>query len=196
MIECVMFVTVRPTASIHPGPLLAIEGSDVTLPTCHVTGHPTPLVTWKKAFGLLPQGRVESNSSVLTLLDVRRSDSDNYVCTATNILGTVVQRTLLVVVSLPQFTVKPPSKIMESIGANMTLNCSATGDPQPVISWKRQGSQLPVGRSQQIDGALVIRDVQKEDSGNYICVATSAGVFHRETVAMVEVRRPPNGKLR
>ena len=196
MIECVMFVTVRPTASIHPGPLLAIEGSDVTLPTCHVTGHPTPLVTWKKAFGLLPQGRVESNSSVLTLLDVRRSDSDNYVCTATNILGTVVQRTLLVVVSLPQFTVKPPSKIMESIGANMTLNCSAAGDPQPVIRWKRQGSQLPVGRSQQIDGALVIRDVQKEDSGNYICVATSTGVFHRETVAMVEVRRPPNGKLR
>ena len=196
MIECVMFVTVRPTASIHPGPLLAIEGSDVTLPTCHVTGHPTPLVTWKKAFGQLPQGRVESNSSVLTLLDVRRSDSDNYVCTATNILGTVVQKTLLVVVSLPQFTVKPPSKIMESIGANMTLNCSATGDPQPVISWKRQGSLLPVGRNQQIDGTLVIRDVQKEDSGNYICVATSAGVFHRETVAMVEVRRPPKGKLR
>ena len=196
MIECVMFVTVRPTASIHPGPLLAIEGSDVTLPTCHVTGHPTPLVTWNKVFGQLPKGRVESNSSVLTLLDVRRSDSDNYVCTATNILGTVVQRTLLVVVSLPQFTVKPPSKIMESIGANMTLNCSAAGDPQPVIRWKRQGYQLPVGRSQQIDGTLVIRNVQKEDSGNYICVATSAGVFHRETVAMVEVRRPPKGKLR
>ena len=190
MIEwlCVMFVTVRPTASIHPGPLHAIEGSDVTLPTCHVTGHPTPLVTWNKAFGHLPQGRVESNSSILTLLDVRRSDSDNYVCTATNVLGTVVQRTLLVVVSLPQFTVKPPVNIVGFIGANMTLNCSATGDPQPVIRWKRPGSQLPVGRSQKIDGALVIRDVQKEDAGNYTCVATSAGFFDRETSAMIEVR--------
>ena len=193
-----MFVTVRPTVSIHPGPLHAIEGSDVTLPTCHVTGHPTPLVTWSKAFGQLPQGRVESNNSVLTLLDVRRSDSDNYVCTATNMLGKAVEKTLLVVISLPQFTVKPPAKIVESIGANITLNCSATGDPQPVISWKRHGHQLPVGRSQQIDGALVIRDFQKEDAGNYICVATSAGVFHREAVAMVEVRRPPQGtgKLR
>ena len=138
---------------------------------------------------------MESNSSVLTLLDVRKSDSADYVCTATNILGKVVQRTLLVVVSLPHFTVKPPSKIVESIGANITLNCSATGDPQPVISWKRQSSQLPVGRSEQVDGALVIRDVQKEDAGNYICVATSAGVFHR-TIAMFEVRRPPKGKLR
>ena len=195
MIECIISVTVRPTVSIYPGPLHAIEGSDVTLPTCHVTGHPTPVVIWSKPFGHLPQGRVESNNSVLTLLDVRKSDSDNYFCTATNMLGKVVQRTLLVVVSLPQFLAKPSSKIVGYIGANMTLNCSATGDPQPVISWKRQGSQLPVGRSQQIDGALVIRDVQKEDARNYTCVAISAGFFDRETSAMVDVRRPPKGKL-
>ena len=188
------FATVHPTVSIHPGPLHAIEGSNVTLPTCNVSGHPTPHVTWKKTFGQLPQGRVESNNSVLTLFDVQKKDSADYVCTATNMLGKAVQRTLLVVVSLPQFTVKPPAKVVGSIGANMTLNCSATGDPQPVISWKRQGSQLLVGRSQQIDGALVIRDVQKEDEGNYICVATSAGVFVRETGALVEVRSP-KGKL-
>ena len=190
----VIFATVRPRASIHPGPLHAVEGSNVTLPTCHVTGHPTPVVTWSKSFDQLPQGSVESNNSALTLFGVRRSDSDNYFCAATNMLGKVVQKTLLVVVSLPQFTVKPPAKIVESIGVNMTLNCSASGDPQPVISWKRQGSQLPVGRSQQIDGDLVIRDVQKEDSGNYICVATSAGVFKAESVVYLQIG-PLKGEL-
>ena len=185
----------RPTVSIHPGPLHAIEGSDVTIPICKVTGHPTPIVTWSKSFGQLPEGRAESNNSVLTLRDVQKSDSADYFCEATNMLGKDIQKTLLVVVSLPQFTFKPPVKIKGRIGANMTLNCSATGDPQPVISWKRQGSQLPVGRSQQIDGALIIRNVQREDAGNYICVATSAGVFDRETGAMVEVP-PPKGKLR
>ena len=179
------FAIVRPIVSIHSGPLHAIEGSDVTLPTCNVTGHPPPVVTWSKSFGQLPQGRVESNNSILSLRDVQKSDSADYFCEASNKLGKDVQKTLLVVVSLPQFTVMPPAKIVESIGVNMTLNCSATGDPQPVISWKRQGSQLPVGRSQQIDGALVIRDVQKEDAGIYICVATSAGVFHAEAVANV-----------
>ena len=128
---------------------------------------------------------MESNNSILSLRDVQKSDSADYFCEASNKLGKDVQKTLLVVVSLPQFTVMPPAKIVESIGVNMTLNCSATGDPQPVISWKRQGSQLPVGRSQQIDGALVIRDVQKEDAGIYICVATSAGVFDAEAVANV-----------
>ena len=150
-----------------------------------MTGHPAPVIKWSKSFAQLPQGRVVSNNSALTLFDVRRSDSAEYFCTATNMLGKVVQKTLLVVVSLPQFTVKPPSKIVGYIGANLTLNCSTAGDPQPVISWKRQGSQLPVGRSQQIDGALVIRDVQKEDAGIYICVATSARVFDTETVANV-----------
>ena len=104
-------------------------------------------------------------------------------------LGSVVQKTLLVVVSLPRFIVKPPAKIVGYIGVNITMNCSATGDPQPIISWKRQGSQLPVGRSQQIGGTLVIRDVQKEDAGNYICVATSAGVFKAETGAYLEIRQ-------
>jgi len=181
-------VNVHPLVSLNPGPLHVIKGSNVTLHTCHVTGHPTPVVIWSKSFGQLPQGRVQSNNSVIKLLDVRKSDSGDYLCTATNLLGSVVQKTLLVVVSLPRFTVKPPVKAAAWIGDTLTLNCSATGDPQPVISWKKQGGQLPVGRSQQIIGALVIRDIKKGDVGNYICAATSAGVFDVEAVTDFEVQ--------
>ena len=185
--ECLYFVSVRPLVSIHPGPLYVIEGSDATLPTCHVTGHPKPLVTWSKSFGQLPQGRVQSNNSVIKILDARKADSDNYICTASTLLGSAVQKTLLVVVSLPRFTIKPPAKVVTGPGDTLTLNCSATGDPQPVISWKRQGAQLPVGRShQQINGALAIRDIRNEDAGIYICVAKSAGVFDVETVTDVD----------
>ena len=96
-------------------------------------------------------------------------------------------------VSLPQFTVKPRAKVVAFPGLVMTLNCSASGDPQPVISWKKQGSQLPGGRSQQINGALLIRGIRKEDAGNYVCVATTAGVFSVETVAYIEVQSPYKG---
>ena len=182
------FVAVRPFVSLHPGPLYVIEGSNATLPTCHVTGHPKPVVTWSKSFGQLSQGRVQSNDSVLRLFNARKSDSDNFICSATNLLGSAAQKTHLVVVSFPRFTIKPPAKVVAFFGGNLTLNCSATGDPQPVISWKRQGAQLPVGRShQQINGALVIRDIRNEDAGNYICVAKSAEVFAVETGTDVEV---------
>ena len=153
-----------------------------------MTGYPQPVVTWSKSFGQLPHGRVQFNSSVIKLLDVRKSDSDNYLCTARNLLGSVGKRALLVVVSLPQFTVKPPEKVVAHPGDTLTLNCSATGDLQPVISWKREGAALPVGRSHRTNEALILRDVKKEDAGNYICVATSAGVFHIETISDLEVR--------
>ena len=140
---------------------------------------------------------MQSNNSIVKLLDVQKPDSGDYLCTATNLLGSAVRKTLLVVVSLPRFTVKPSAKSVAFYGHALTLNCSATGDPQPVICWKRkkQGGQLPVGRSQQTNGALVIKDIKNEDAGNYICVAKSAGVFAIETVTYLEAKQP-KGEIR
>ena len=192
----IYFFAVKPRLSLHPGPSYAIEGSNVTLPTCHVTGYPTPVVTWKKSSGQLPQGRVQYNNSVLQITDVRKVDSDLYFCLAVNLLGNAERKTLLVVVSLPVFTAKPPGKLFGIIGETLTLNCSATGDPQPVISWKRQGAALPVGRSHGTNEALIIRDFRQYDAGIYVCVATSAGVFHIEVISEVEViKATGTGKL-
>ena len=69
----------------------------------------------------------------------------------------------------------------------MTLNCSATGDPRPVISWRREGAALPVGRSHRTNDGLIITDLKEEDAGIYICVATSAGVFDIVAISDVEV---------
>jgi len=182
------FFPVHPSVSLHPGPHYAIEGSNLTLPTCDVTGHPTPVVTWRKSSGQLPQGRVRYNNSALQILHVRKDDLDTYFCSAANLLGRVEKRTVLVVVSLPQFTVRPPKKAAAPFGGTLTLNCNATGDPQPIISWKRQGSQLPVRRSHQIHDALVIRGLALSDSGNYTCVARSTGLSYAETVTYIEVQ--------
>ena len=153
-----------------------------------MTGYPAPVVSWRKTSGPLRQGRVKYNNSALQILHVRKDDSDLYYCAASNLLGRAEKKTFLVVVSPPRFTVKPPAKIVAVVGGTLKLNCSATGDPQPVISWKKQGGQLPVGRSQQINGSLVIRDISRNDRGNYICMATNAGVFKAETGTYTEVK--------
>ena len=153
-----------------------------------MTGYPAPVVTWRKPSGQLPQGRVRYNNSALQISHVRKDDSDLYFCSAANLLGSVEKKTLLVVGSLPRFTVKPPGKVVARLEDTLTLTCSATGDLQPVISWKKQGSQLPVGRSQQMNGALVIKDMIRNDQRNYICVATSVWVFNVETGTNVEVK--------
>ena len=128
------------------------------------------------------------NNSGLQILQARKEDSDLYTCSAENLLGKVEKKTMLVVVSLPHFTSKPPSKIVSMLSFTVRLNCSATGDPQPIISWRKQGGQLPVGRSQQINGALVITNLQQSDAGSYICTAASARVFGVEAVTILEIK--------
>ena len=186
----IYLLAVHPQVSLQSGPKFVMVGSDVTLPTCHVSGYPAPVVTWRKSSGQLPQEGAHYNNSVLQISDVRKSDSDAYFCSAVNLLGNVERKTQLVVVSLPVFTVKPPGKVFAATGDTLTLNCSATGDPQPVINWKRQGAALPVGRSHKTNDGLIIRDLKEEDAGNYICVATSAGVFDVEAISFVEVTKP------
>ncbi|XP_068760850.1 uncharacterized protein [Montipora capricornis] len=181
-------VNVHPRVSLDPGPRYAIEGSTLTLPLCHVTGHPAPVVMWRKFTSQLPQGRVKYNNSALQVLQVRKEDSDYYFCSAENLLGRVEEKTFVVVVSLPQFTVEPPAKVSAILGADLRLNCSATGDPQPLISWKKKGGQLPVGRTQPTKGALIITNLTTSDTGNYLCVATSAQIFDVETSTYVEVQ--------
>ena len=129
------------------------------------------------------------NNSALQISQVRKEDSDTYTCSAKNLLGKAEKNTMLVVVSLPRFTSKPPSKIVSMLSSTVRLNCSATGDPQPIISWRKQGGQLPVGRSQQINGTLLLTNLQQSDAGNYICSATSASVFNVEAVTFLEMQR-------
>lgn len=119
----------------------------------------------------------------MQILLVRKDDSEFYFCSAADLLGSVEKKTLLVVVSPPQFTVRPPARVFALLGDTLKLNCSATGDLQPVINWKKQGGQLPVGRSQQTNGELVIRDIVLKDQSYYICVATSAALLNAETGA-------------
>ena len=138
---------------------------------------------------------MQYNNSVLQITDVRKVDSDTYICSAVNLLGNVERKTQLVVISLPVFTVKPPGKVFAATGDTLTLNCSATGDPKPVITWKRQGAALPVGRSHMTNEALIISDLKEEDAGIYVCVATSARVFNIEAISYVEVEPAGTGKL-
>lgn len=182
-----MLFLVHPSVVLHPGPHYTAEGSNFNFPACHVTGHPAPVVTWRKSSGQLPQGRAHYNNTALRISDVRKKDSGTYICSAVNLLGSDERKTLLVLVPFPRFSLKSPVKVFASLGSNLTLQCSATGDPQPVITWKRQGAQLPVGRSHVSKDALIFNGVKLEDAGNYTCVATSAGVSSVEHTSEVVI---------
>ena len=137
----------------------------------------------EKVIWPLTPGEGEVQQQRFANLLVRKDDSEFYFCSAADLLRSVEKKTLLVVVSPPQFTVRPPARVFALLGDTLKLNCSATGDLQPVINWKKQDGQLPVGSSQQTNGELVIRDIVLKDQSHYICVATSTALLNAETGA-------------
>ena len=73
----------------------------------------------------------------------------------------------------PKINVHPESQIKPE-GSNLTLSCSADGNPVPTISWTKDGS--PISSNPRISFSadnqqLTIKDVRRTYSGEYRCVA-------------------------
>ena len=54
---------------------------------------------------------------------------------------------------------------------NLTIACTATGQPKPKITWSKSVNNLPKDRNEVVNGALTIYHAVKKDGGTYICTA-------------------------
>lgn len=73
----------------------------------------------------------------------------------------------------PRFLTKPQT-IRTSVGdEEIRLNCKASGNPEPTITWSRNGVILALTNRHFLDnsGSLVIKPVHGEDYGTYRCDA-------------------------
>ena len=54
---------------------------------------------------------------------------------------------------------------------NVTIACTATGQPKPKITWSKSVNKLPKDRNKVTNGDLTIYHAVKKDGGTYICKA-------------------------
>lgn len=93
-----------------------------------------------------------------------------------------------------KFSVVAPSingtSIRESrtVGGNISFECSASGVPEPNITWEKDSVVIPnSGRFTISASGLLIMDIKEEDAGDYSCAATNVAGTQRLTSRLVSV---------
>ncbi|KAJ8000269.1 hypothetical protein DPEC_G00203090 [Dallia pectoralis] len=154
----------------------------------------TPLSTTDNRYILLPMG-------VLQVTGVRRVDAGVYRCVASNIANRrFSHEALLNVTGGASRTYKEPvilsgpQNLTITVHQTAILECIATGNPRPIVSWSRlDGRSIGVEGIQVLGtGNLMISDVSLQHSGVYVCAANRPGTRMRRTaLGRLVVQAPP-----
>uniref|UniRef100_A0A8C1I726 Heparan sulfate proteoglycan 2 n=1 Tax=Cyprinus carpio TaxID=7962 RepID=A0A8C1I726_CYPCA len=179
-----------PRASVREPMIVLVEGSTATL-HCDAHGFPKPTITWSKERSSLPwRHKIVDNSLVLP--NVGRQDSGQYVCNATNHMGTS-EVTIMLEVDTPPYATSLPDDVSVRVGEVIRLQCLAHGTPPMRFEWTKVNGSLPPTGQQQ-GGDLQINLAKESDAGTYKCVASNK-VGKSEALARVSVRSPLSVKV-
>ncbi|XP_022796335.1 uncharacterized protein LOC111334787 [Stylophora pistillata] len=147
-----------------------VNESQTAMLKCTADGNPHPKVTWSKLNSSLPTRRhVVESSGTLMMTDVRPEDDGIYICNAKSLLGGVNASAKLTVQFAPQIMLSSNALLAEE-GQNVSVSCTASGLPQPNVTWSKAVRGLPwTGKTAKGNGTLTIYGVTKKDRGTYIC---------------------------
>ncbi|KAL9986930.1 hypothetical protein ACROYT_G001147 [Oculina patagonica] len=187
-----------------------LTGTPVTI-TCDVTGFPDPKVAWMKGFISITGTDAERlivSENRISLLSSTVSDSDQYMCTASSPGGQAAAVSNItfvesvkpkIVFSTKQQEILERRSLNITIGekltildkSNVTVECTATGVPPPLLSWTKDGIKL---KSLETN-LLHLKNIALEDAGRYTCTAENfLGFVSQSTLLSVRVGRKPSIK--
>ncbi|KAM9324527.1 hemicentin-1 [Gastrophryne carolinensis] len=157
-----------------------IEGAPLSL-VCESDGNPPPALTWKKndiALNSDLRGRIHilSGGRQMQIAPTIKSDSASYTCIASNTAGSTTKKFNVKVYVRPAISgsSSTPMEVVVTEGNNATLECDSSGNPQPIVTWLRDGAPLGTGFNVLNNGRhLQIGNAQVSDSGLYVCVAVN-----------------------
>ncbi|XP_058483527.1 roundabout homolog 2-like isoform X4 [Solea solea] len=192
-VEASAYLTIReaPQFVVRPRDQIVAQGRTAKFP-CETRGKPQPTVFWQQEGSqdlLFPNQPTQGDSRIsvsvngeLTISSVQRSDAGYYICQALTVAGSIMTKAQLEVADAlkdrpPPIIRQGPSNQTQALGGVTLLRCQASGDPEPTVSWRKNGASL-LGKDPRFSlldhGSLQIQNTRLSDSGLYTCVATSS----------------------
>ncbi|KAG9489035.1 hypothetical protein GDO78_005176 [Eleutherodactylus coqui] len=142
---------------------------------CIAEGNVTPAISWYRQDGKpISFDIILLGETGLLIQQVQAHHAGVYVCRAKNPQSQhFVTISAHLHVLVPPVITQPPETITRARAGTARFVCRAEGDPEPTISWLKNGQVLPSNGRVRIQprGSLVITQVTLEDTGYYQCVA-------------------------
>ncbi|KAK2836256.1 hypothetical protein Q7C36_014125 [Tachysurus vachellii] len=139
------------------------------LDKCSVMASPVANITWTK-----------DGKTVSPLHSLTRGDSGSYVITAVNKHGVEPHRMIVNVQYGPEIQPVTRSEVVKA-GNDLSLSCTAEGNPEPEVSWSFQNQTKATGRRQTI---LNLSKANSADAGEYLCTASNELGSKTRTVSL------------
>ncbi|XP_029434740.1 basement membrane-specific heparan sulfate proteoglycan core protein isoform X5 [Rhinatrema bivittatum] len=165
-----------PIISIDPHSAVVRHGENATF-KCRIHDGAQPIrIEWKMAHNqpLQENVKISPNGSVITIVGARHNNQGAYRCVASNPYGIAHSIVNLMVQGAPLLSVLPKGPVRVKVGQNLNLECMGTGDPRPVVSWRRTGVLQKIHQQSPLHldshAVLQIPSVKPEDAGTYTCV--------------------------
>uniref|UniRef100_A0A8C6UE90 Ig-like domain-containing protein n=1 Tax=Neogobius melanostomus TaxID=47308 RepID=A0A8C6UE90_9GOBI len=188
--------------SSQPQSVVVNEGGVARL-SCRINGVPEANITWEwnrrplsstdLRYTLLPVG-------ILQIAAVSRTDAGLFRCVASNIANTRFSDEAQLSVTGNSHSYQDPvilsgpQNLTITVHQTAILECVATGNPRPIVSWSRlDGRSIGVEGVQVLgSGNLIISDASVDHSGVYVCSANRPGSRTRRTaLGRLQVQAPP-----
>ncbi|XP_015240262.1 PREDICTED: muscle, skeletal receptor tyrosine-protein kinase [Cyprinodon variegatus] len=167
----------KPQIKRQPTNVTLLIESKAVLP-CVTLGNPKPDITWLKDDELI------KISDRITILDygalkihrIQKEDAGVYRCVARNSFGLAFSKPVTIEVQTPARLLRFPKEKRADYGSKVTLECNATGNPIPTITWLENGNVVPGASVEETlvgDVILSVLKVTATKSALYTCVASN-----------------------
>lgn len=186
------------------------EGMRASVVCSVVAGDPPVTLTWFKDGKAIESSdnliQIVAITEFVSSLIINRLDrrfSGNYTCRASTEVGSVNHTARMMVRSRPIWLLKP-TNMAAVAGSGLRLDCLADGYPHPVIRWKMSrrdpfmasaNGPIAILSSPRIhvleNGSLIIKTVQTEDQGRYVCELSNGVGKSQESAADIVVFEKP-----
>uniref|UniRef100_A0A0K8WJD6 Lachesin n=1 Tax=Bactrocera latifrons TaxID=174628 RepID=A0A0K8WJD6_BACLA len=176
-----------------------VAGDTIRLP-CEVANTDPYVVAWKRGIAILTAGNVKVTPDPrvsraerfnLQIRDAVPQDAGDYICQIATMEPREITHTVEILVPPRIHHISTGGHLQVKKGSSVRIECSASGNPTPNVTWSRKNNILPNGEEKLHSHILSIENVDRHKGGVYICTANNGVGQPASSQVVLHVLYPP-----